>query len=928
MLGKLVLSDDQMRKLKQTSSPGKAKVTGLFASLKAAPSRQSGLATKPPSPLRQLLQDFDKNKSSTASVARPATSALPATKPRYTFPLRNSPSDPHSASAPHSSTSSNAGLGSASVRDSYRNAEALRNSPQNAASAVKVSKTILDSLTAALPSSQSIETEASEVTPGEKRYHQNQEKLRHQREKFQSSIPQQPEAPYRRPALNQQQSVPSSAAATFQSSLPKDGGFKAGTKADDSAGQDETKIIDISELKRRMAEKLSNEKKQQEQMQQRQQLNTNKGKQQASAESYKFTNAQHNSNKQKGTVVKSVSIPHQGLTLKGLASRLSVRLDVLTKTLADLGEDLSKEGGEGEDCLLEADLCELVVLEMGVDVKREEGAVDDQVGPSSKAAAAVGTTQEMVLEPRSPVVCVMGHVDHGKTTLLDSLRKANVASGEAGGITQKLSAFSVDVGGRQVVFLDTPGHAAFCKMRSNGAEATDLVILVVAIDDGVRPQTKEALRVAKEAKCTIIVALNKVDKISDPSERKTARARVLSQLVENDLMVEDYGGDVMVVEVAGKTGDGLDRLVESILLQADVMELKAASAGQAEAVVLDAYMEKGRGVVADALVRWGTLSVGDCIVVDTMFGRVKAMVDDDGNPITTAGPSTPVRLLGLRSVPTAGQELLSVASEAKARQISERRLRVQQLRQRQLQGGAPTKAATDASGETEVGSSSSSETPKVPHINVLLKADGVGTLQALEQIVSSLGQRTSDVTVSVADASIGDVSRSDVERAFTMGNALVLGFNIGLADSATRACAKELDVSIIRDTVIYRLEDSLRTAMQAQMPKERTLISEGNAKVQKVFVMRDKTATAVAGLVVQSGFLRTGSANANVVYKVTRQNGEMVLDEQDGSSAVLKRFKDTVHKVSAEVVWVLLPLLCFSPLPSPPTPPNAGRARQ
>ena len=368
----------------------------------------------------------------------------------------------------------------------------------------------------------------------------------------------------------------------------------------------------------------------------------------------------------------------------------------------------------------------------------------------------------------------------------------------------------------------------------------------------------------------------------------------------------------MVVEIAGKTGEGLDQLVDSILLQADVLELKAATQGQAEATVLDAYMEKGRGVVADVLIRWGTLTVGDPIVVDTMYGRVKAMVDDLGNPIMSAGPSSPVRLLGLRTVPTAGQELLSVSSEAKARQISERRKRLHELKQSRQQeyeqeraaviaAVAAPAAAVIATGpavtEDEEGGMTVPTAPKVPHISVLLKADGVGTLEALEQVVNGLGRRTRDVTITIVDASLGDVCRSDIERAFNVGNALILAFNVGLADSATRASAKELDVSIIRDTVIYRLEDSLRESMQAQMPKERSLVREGSAKVQKVFTLRDKTSTAVAGLIVQSGILRTGSATINIIYKVTRANGDVVVDETDGNSAFLKRFKDTVHRV-------------------------------
>ena len=898
MLGRLVSGSGLPAAMKpgKASTPAAARA-GLSSALGAL--KSSGLPPKAPgaspsmsrnaSPLRQLLQNFEKDKDLNGGGFGGGGGGGGGAIHHRQQPLRSA--------APSTPVGQVLGQGSASVRDSFRRAESLRNNPtpttpQYASTTKSVSRGILNNLSAALPTSQAVvDSEVPEITSGELRYQQHQERLKHQREKFNRSVPKIPEAPFRRnsqqpqqsqieqPPLNQIENSTSPLSASF-----------GGTEQESSS-----QIMDISELKRRMAEKLSFEK------------GSNSVGRNIIAhrqEGKKKPNSNSATTKPKGTVVKEVSVPSQGLTLRGLSQRLSMRVSDLTSTLERLGEEIQ----DGSDnALIEADICELVVLEMGLGVKREESSSNSGLmTPSLAAAASVGTLAEIVLTPRAPVVCVMGHVDHGKTTLLDSLRKANVAAGEAGGITQKLSAFSVDVSGRQVVFLDTPGHAAFSKMRSHGAEATDLVVLVVALDDGVRPQTREALRVALEAKCTILVALNKVDKIVDPTERKTARSRVLGQLAEENLLVEDFGGDVLVVEVSGKTGDGVEQLTESLLLQSDILELKAASTGQAEAIVLDAYMEKGRGVVADVLVRWGTLSVGDPIVVDTMFGRVKAMVDDMGNPITTAGPSKPVRLLGLRTVPTAGQELLSVVSEAKARQISERRTRLQELklqRLQEMQKIAPIpnlSSSTDGTNEAE--SASIADAPKVPHISVLLKADGVGTLEALEQVVKGLGERTTDVTITVADASVGDVTRSDVERAFTVGNALVLAFNVGLADSATRASAKELDVTIMRDSVIYRLEDSLRTAMQAQMPKERSLVREGSAKVQKVFTMRDKAATAVAGLIVQSGFLRTGSANSEIVYKITRANGEVVLDEADGISAVLKRFKDNVHKVRA---WLL-----------------------
>jgi translation initiation factor IF-2 len=448
----------------------------------------------------------------------------------------------------------------------------------------------------------------------------------------------------------------------------------------------------------------------------------------------------------------------------------------------------------------------------------------------------------------------MGHVDHGKTTLLDTLRKHNtkgatassskattpneVAGTEAGGITQKLSAFGVEVTpGRNVMFLDTPGHAAFSSMRNHGAIATDLVILVVAIDDGVRPQTIEALKMAKDADCSIIIVLNKIDKIPY-SERAAARSRVLSQLLKHDLIAEEFGGDVQVAEVAGRTGEGIDALMESLLLQAEVLELSAAITGQAEAVVLDAQMERGRGVVAEVLVRWGALNVGDAIVVGGSYGKVKALFNDRGESVRTALPSHSVRLVGLRSLPSSGQEMLSVDCENVAREIAERRLlelearrtREQELIIRRAQMKARMEAAALAAAQGTPGAAPVDVPPMALNpikINVVIKADGVGTLEALKQIVKGIQSRAlQDVVVDVVGASVGDVNVSDIDLAASGGEALVLAFNVGITDGATRSRAKMLDVNICRNDVIYRLEDELVRVMLAHLPKERTLERE------------------------------------------------------------------------------------------------------
>ena len=470
----------------------------------------------------------------------------------------------------------------------------------------------------------------------------------------------------------------------------------------------------------------------------------------------------------------------------------------------------------------------------------------------------------------------MGHVDHGKTTLLDTLRKYNkksvedslkgaatgatkasvvvptppkpskndkkktasnevaeVAGSEAGGITQKLSAFGVEIGaGRKVMFLDTPGHAAFSSMRNHGAVATDLVILVVAIDDGVRPQTLEALNMAKNANCSIIVVLNKIDKIPY-EERTAARSRVLTQLLNNDLIAEEFGGDVQVVEVAGRTGEGISQLMEGLLLQAEVLELQAAITGQAEAVVLDANMEKGKGVVADILVRWGALNVGDPIVVGGSWGKVKSMVNDKGEPVKTALPSNAVRLLGLRTLPASGQEMLSVDTETIAKEIADRRLaeaNVRRIRDETLaQRRAEAKARADAAllaGDI-LGATAAKESVEKIKVNVVIKADGVGTLEALKQIVQGIASRAvSEVEIVVVSSAVGDVSTSDVELVAAGGDGLILAFNVGIVDSETRSMAKVRDVNIVRDDVIYRLEDELVRTMLSHLPKERSLQRE------------------------------------------------------------------------------------------------------
>eukprot|EP01041_Mallomonas_annulata_P010399 gene10399-21684_t len=639
--------------------------------------------------------------------------------------------------------------------------------------------------------------------------------------------------------------------------------------------------------------------------------NTNSNDSNSSSTGYNRYNNKYDSNQNtssststsKGTVVKEVSIPAVGLTVRDLASKLSMKVTDLHKKLTDIGEDINTKNIQVEDHIVEADVAELLVLELGIIVKREKDLHEEHAGPSK--------LQGQDLRPRAPLVCVMGHVDHGKTTLLDKLRKANVAASEAGGITQKLSAFSVETGGRSVVFLDTPGHAAFSSMRVHGANATDIVVLVVAIDDGIRPQTVEALKTAQLAGCPIIIALNKIDKIKNPSDRIHARSRVLNQLLEFNLIAEDFGGEVQVAEVSAVSGEGLDSLTESLLLQADIMELTAAIVGQAEATVLEGCIEKGRGVVVDILMKWGTLNIGDFVIIGTTFGRIKTMSDDRGKNIKKALPSMPVRITGLKGIPVAGMELLSVDSETKAKQITARRERVQELKASLVTSTSTSGTANSTSGinvtsngnstgndSTSSGTGTSTNTSSnggnnnnnTVALDVLLKADGIGSLEALKSLVNNLASRTKDVIVRIIGSSLGDVTRSDIDLANSSDGALILGFNIGIVDAGTRSAAKEHDIRIMRDTVIYRLEDELKATMLSMMPRLRILHLEGTAKVLKVFVLNSKSPTTVAGTSVLTGSLKSGH---NMVY-VHKRDGDVI--KEDIPVVELKRFKDTVNE--------------------------------
>lgn len=606
------------------------------------------------------------------------------------------------------------------------------------------------------------------------------------------------------------------------------------------------------------------------------------------------------------TIVKEVTISGSGITLRDLAGKMSLKISDVKAKLIEMGEleeeeETTKASSssssskfkrrkkaatyhrdpktkEDDNIVLDADVAELVILEFGFISKRlqEKGkSMANAVHFHELSNQMKANVEESHLVKRNPIVSIMGHVDHGKTTLLDALRSmpkgnqviANATKGkggkgntpavdaiqkiagtEAGGITQKLSAFSVALAKNEderVVFLDTPGHAAFAAMRGQGALATDIVVLVIAMDDGLQPQTLEAIRCAKDAKCAIVVALNKCDRYPIANERERRRARLLADLAQQDVLTEEYGGDVQVIEVAGKTGEGMTSLVESLLIQAEVMELKACNTGLAEAIILDACIEKGRGIVAEVLVKWGSLSVGDPIVVGCSFGRIKSLTDDSGKSIKQALPSQPVRILGLRSMPNTGSELLSVESEQKAKEIADRRIRLHELKmareQQQLQLQQNKELKEKESQQQEIMKANKAnekdnkdkdkedgnDAPKpivLPSLGVILKADGLGSLEALKTLVNQIVTVSKeDIQVKILDASVGEVTMSDIERASTATDSLVLAFNVNTIDTNTKRSAKQLDVIIHSDEVIYRLEEELINKIYWILPKQKNM---------------------------------------------------------------------------------------------------------
>jgi len=508
---------------------------------------------------------------------------------------------------------------------------------------------------------------------------------------------------------------------------------------------------------------------------------------------------------------------------------------------------------------LDQDTAMIVVEEMGH--KAVVAALDD---PEAFTDEEVSDQQAESL-PRAPVVTVMGHVDHGKTSLLDYIRRAKVASGEAGGITQHIGAYHVETPRGMISFLDTPGHEAFTAMRARGAQATDIVILVVAGDDGVMPQTKEAIKHAKAAGVPIVVAINKMDKPDANVER------VRAELIAEEVVPEEFGGDSPFVSVSAKTGLGIDDLLEQVLLQAEVLELKAPVQAAAKGLVIEARLDKGRGPVATILVQSGTLNTGDVVLAGQTFGRVRAMLDENGQPIKTAGPSIPVEIQGLTEVPQAGDEFMVMGDERRAREIAT--YRAGKFRNTKL---AKQQAAKLENMFTDM---SAGEVKMLP---IIIKADVQGSQEALGTSLLKLSNE--EVKVQLVYAGVGGISESDINLAIA-SKAIVIGFNVR-ADAGARKLAEGNGVDIRYYNIIYDAVDELKAAMSGMLAPEQREEVIGTAEIRTVFVA-SKIGT-VAGCMVTSG-----TVNRNAKFRLLRDNVVIYTGELDS----LKRLKDDVREV-------------------------------
>ena len=551
-------------------------------------------------------------------------------------------------------------------------------------------------------------------------------------------------------------------------------------------------------------------------------------------------------------IVREVHVP-ETISVADLAHKMTVKATEVIKTLMKMGSMVTINQ------VLDQETAMILVEEMGH--KAFAAKLDDP----DAFLADEGVHKDVVKTHRAPVVTVMGHVDHGKTSLLDYIRKSRVAHGEAGGITQHIGAYHVETPRGMITFLDTPGHEAFTAMRARGAKATDLVILVVAADDGVMPQTKEAIHHAKAANVPLIVAVTKIDKPDANLER------VKQELVAEGVVPEEYGGDSPFVGVSAKTGEGIDSLLEQVLLQAEVLELEAAVDSPAKGLVIEARLDKGKGPVATILVLSGTLRRGDVLLVGAVFGRVRAMLDENGKAVDSAGPSIPVEIQGLTDVPAAGDESMVLLDERKAREIA--LFRQGKFRDVKLakQQAAKLENMFEQMAEGEIRA-----------LPLIIKADVQGSQEALVQSLNKLS--TGEVKVTVVHAGVGGISESDINLA-AASKAVVIGFNTR-ADVGARKAAESLGVDIRYYNIIYAAVDEVKAALSGMLAPERREVILGLVEIRQVF--RISRIGAIAGCMVLSGLVKR---NASV--RLLRNNTVVHTGELDS----LKRFKDDVREV-------------------------------
>ena len=553
-------------------------------------------------------------------------------------------------------------------------------------------------------------------------------------------------------------------------------------------------------------------------------------------------------------MVHEVSIP-ETISVAALAQKMSVKAAEVIKALMKLGTMVTINQ------VLDQETAIIVVEEMGHKALRAK--LDE---PDAYLAETAQPT-EVSREPRAPVVTVMGHVDHGKTSLLDHIRRTRVACGEAGGITQHIGAYHVETARGMITFLDTPGHEAFTAMRARGAKVTDLVILVVAADDGVMPQTIEAIHHAKAAKVPMVVAINKIDKPEANPER------VKQDLSGHAVVPEEWGGDTMFVPVSAKSGAGIDKLLESVLLQAEVLELRAAKNAPARGVVIEAKLDKGRGPVATVLVQSGSLKRGDIVLAGAVFGRVRAMLDENGKAVDSAGPSIPVEIQGLSDVPVAGSEVMVLGDERKAREIALfRQGKFREVKLAQQQSSKLENMFEQLADDA------------VKTLSIIVKADVQGSYEALSHALQKLS--TDEVKVNVVHCAVGGIIESDVNLALA-SKAIIIGFNTR-ADGMARKLAESSGVSIRYYNVIYEAVDEVKAALSGMLAPEKKESVLGLVQVREIF--RISKVGTVAGCMVQEGLVRR---NAGV--RILRDNVVIHTGEFDS----LKRFKDDVREVKA-----------------------------